>query len=191
MSELISIREASRRLEVSDTAVHKAIKSGRVTVAQMSDVGRPLLSWPECQEQYKANTNPALQRKPPKVEDKPAPRRQKREEDPPPMHASDGGGAIEIHSGMDYMEAKTAREIYAARQGRLVWEQASGKLVEIASVRLDLFKATRAARDLLMTMEDRLSPVLASETDIQAVRAILRDDVRKTCDRLASALGAV
>lgn len=58
MSELIPIREAARRLGVSDTAVHKAIKAGRVTLAAPNPGnGRPRLSWPECSEQWLANSD--------------------------------------------------------------------------------------------------------------------------------------
>ena len=58
MSELIPIREAARRLGVSDTAVHKAIKAGRVTLASPNpDNGRPRLSWPECRDQWLANSD--------------------------------------------------------------------------------------------------------------------------------------
>lgn len=57
--ELISIREASRRIGVSDTAIHKAIKTGRVTVEDRTESGRPLVGWPLAQEQWKANTNEA------------------------------------------------------------------------------------------------------------------------------------
>ena len=59
--ELISIREASRRLGVSDPAVHKAIASGRVTVeGRTQRSGRKLVGWPLAQEQWKANTNEAM-----------------------------------------------------------------------------------------------------------------------------------
>lgn len=58
MSELIPIREAARRLGVSDTAVHKAIKAGRVTIAGRNPANdRPLLSWPECSQQWAANSD--------------------------------------------------------------------------------------------------------------------------------------
>ena len=58
MSELIGIREAARRLGVSDTAVHKAIKSGRVQIAgRTAKSDRPLVSWPEVQTDWHANTD--------------------------------------------------------------------------------------------------------------------------------------
>lgn len=59
MSELIGVREAARRLGVSDTAVHKAIKKGRVTVAGHTETsGRPLLAWPQVAEDWVGNSDP-------------------------------------------------------------------------------------------------------------------------------------
>lgn len=56
--ELIGIREASRRLGVSDTAVHKAIKSGRVTIEGRTESSqRPLVGWPLVQQQWLASTD--------------------------------------------------------------------------------------------------------------------------------------
>ena len=58
MSELIGIREAARRIGVSDTAIHKAIKAGRVEVAGRTETSnRPLLAWPEARDAWLANTN--------------------------------------------------------------------------------------------------------------------------------------
>ena len=56
--ELIAIREAARRLGVSDTAVRKAIASGRVTVAgRTPNSDRPLLAWPQAAEDWNRNSD--------------------------------------------------------------------------------------------------------------------------------------
>ncbi len=56
--EQIGIRECGRRLGVSDTAVHKAIKTGRVTIAGRTPASnRPLVGWPLVRDQWQANTN--------------------------------------------------------------------------------------------------------------------------------------
>lgn len=58
MSELIGIREAARRLGVSDTAVHKAIKAGRVVIAGRTEgSNRPLLAWPAASEDWQRNSD--------------------------------------------------------------------------------------------------------------------------------------
>jgi len=205
MSELIAIREAARRLGVSDTAVRKAITAGRVTVAGHRETnGRPLLSWPECEQQWHANsdaskrthvgptgtsptrnkyagTGPVL---PVTVEAKPQPIAQPAKDEGTELDAE---GDVAIHDGMTLTEAKTAKAIYDARKARMDYEEATGVLVRAEEVRSKVFKMARAARDELTTMEDRLSPILASLTDLNDVRKLLRDETRRICERIASA----
>lgn len=71
-SELISIREFSRRIGVSDVAVHKAIKTGRVTVADRTPKGWPLMAWPDGREEWRQNTSESLRRKEIKLDPVPA-----------------------------------------------------------------------------------------------------------------------
>jgi hypothetical protein len=89
---------------------------------------------------------------------------------------------------MSLTEAKTAKAIYDARMARIEYEESQKILVKAEEVRSAAFKLARAARDELLTIEDRLSPILASETDLTAVRMILREEVRRVCERIA--LGA-
>lgn len=57
-SELISLREAARRLGVSDTAVRKAIETGRIRVASRTEKSdRPLLEWAGLQSAWFANSD--------------------------------------------------------------------------------------------------------------------------------------
>ena len=100
----------------------------------------------------------------------------------------DAEGGVVIHDGMTLTEAKTAKAIYDARMARMEYEEQQRIMVKAADVRDKSFRLARAARDELLTMEDRLSPILASETDLTAVRAILREEVRRVCERIA--LGA-
>lgn len=56
---MIGIREAARRLGVSDTAVHKAIRAGRVQLAKPNpNNGRPRVAWPDVKEQWERNSDP-------------------------------------------------------------------------------------------------------------------------------------
>lgn len=60
MPELIGIREAARRIGVSDTAIQKAIKAGRVQIAGRTETSnRPLVAWPNVKDDYLNNTDVA------------------------------------------------------------------------------------------------------------------------------------
>lgn len=209
MPELIPIREAARRLGVSDTAVRKAIAVGRVLVAGKNQSnGRPLLAWPDCENQWQANSDSSKRThvggtgsserrakysasgpvSPVKLDDQPAASRPKPAPTPKEdADDEDDDSALVIHDGMTLTEAKTAKAIYDARKARREHEEAAGLLVRIEEVRASVFKMCRIARDQLLTMEDRLSPILASQTDITEVRGTLRNEARRICEKLAKA----
>lgn len=201
MSELIAIREAARRLGVSDTAVRKAIAAGRVKVAGQHETnGRPLLAWPECERDWNANSDASKRTH---AGSQGSPRREKYAAGPPvapvtpgaaasppadagpPLPELDPEGGVVIHDSMTLNEAKTAHAIYAARQARLEYEESVGKLIEADQVKAKAFRMARSARDALLTLPDRLAPVLASETDVRVVHQLLLEDIERTCQRIA------
>lgn len=199
MQELIGIREAARRIGVSDTAVRKAIAAGRVKVAGHTETSnRPLVAWPDAQNDWNANsdaskrTHVGSQGSPRRAKDEPKQDFGPRQPEKPSTDLQlDAEGGVVIHDGMTLNEAKTAKAIYDARLARMDYEEQQKVLVKAEEVRAKAFRLARSARDELLTMEDRLSPILASETDLTAVRAILREEVRRVCERLAKTAGEI
>lgn len=206
MHELIAIREAARRLGVSDTAVRKAIAAGRVKVAGHTETSnRPLLAWPDCERDWNANSDagkrthvgsqgstrrakdeaPSQDEVKVHLEAQPHGGALKRSEAVPATVEMDAEGNVVIHDAMTLNEAKTAKAIYDARLARMDFEEQQRILVKAEEVRSAAFKLARGARDELLTMEDRLSPILASETDLTAVRSIIREEIRRVCERIA------
>lgn len=185
MTELIAIREAARRLGVSDTAVHKAIKAGRVTVAGTNEKnGRPLLAWPQAQTDWLANsdstkrTHVGSQGSPERAKyaDKPAETKLPTATDPDEAKAA---------MGPSLAQSRAVREAYQARLAKLEFEQKTGRLVSADEVKARAFRMARGARDALLTMPDRLAPILASSTDVVEVHRLLLDDIERTCARIA------
>jgi hypothetical protein len=196
MSELISIREAARRLGVSDTAVHKAIKSGRVTVAgRTPGSDRPLLDWPQAQTDFIGNSDTAKRSH---VGSRGSP---VRANDPPPQvplatssrmdeqQAPDGvpmaGDVLPGRGGgPNYAQSRAIREAYQARLAKLDFEERSGKLVEVDKVKADAFKVGRTIRDSLLNLPDRIAHELAHETDPAAVHQRLAAEIRQVLEAL-------
>lgn len=162
MSELISIREAARRLGVSDTAVHKAIKAGRVTVAGRTPTSdRPLVSWPQAQTDWLANSDTSKRSH---VGSKGSPRRSADPE--PDVKLATSGRPDEAHTpettpvggdnlprtsaGPSYAQSRAVREAYQARLAKLDFEQKSGKLVDADEVKIAWFKHIKAAQTRIM-----------------------------------------
>jgi hypothetical protein len=206
MTELIAIREAARRLGVSDTAVRKAIAAGRVKVAGNHESnGRPLLAWPDCETEWMRNSD---QTKRSHVGSRGSPMR---DSDPPPrtkLATSNGDGGDEargddlplelddegnpiIRPGISLADAQRVKAIWSARQAQLNFQRDADQLVPKEAVQQRAFKAARNARDALQTMEDRLAPILASLTDLQEVRIVLREDIRRVCERIAADTAAL
>ena len=177
-NELIGVRECARRLGVSDTAVHKAIASGRIMVAaRRPGSGWPLLDFEDVRRRWAENTDFAQQRhangvkedgsivRPPRSGDKrpkaapaPAP-------EPPPAAPQQPQQQEEQRGLPSYNQSRAVREAYAARLARLEYEEKAGKLVSVDAVRVQAFKAHRMIRDAIMNLPDRLSHQLAACDD--------------------------
>lgn len=191
--ELIGIREAARRLGVSDTAVHKAIKAGRVNIAGRTETSqRPLVAWPQTQDDWLANSDGSKRShigstgSPRRAAD-PAP-----EVDLPVSSRPDQGNepdvqqhATTVSAAPSYAQSRAIREAYQARLSKLEFEEKSGKLIDANEVKVRAFRMARNARDALMTLPDRLAPILASSTDVHEVHKLLLEDIERMCKRIA------
>ena len=192
MAELISIREASRRLGVSDTAVHKAIKAGRVHIAgRHAGNDRPLVAWPQVQTDWGANSDSSKRSH---VGSQGSPVRAR---DPEPVvKLATSGQPDEVPppdepvrqaQGPSYAQSRAIREAYQARLAKLDYEERSGKLVAIDQVKASAFKVARTVRDGLLNMPDRVAHELAHETDAAKVHQRLSMEIRTVLESLAAA----
>lgn len=202
--ELIGIRETARRLGVSDTAVHKAIKSGRVKVAGKHPTnGRPLLAWPQVESDWLNHTDNSKRTHvgptgTSKVRSKYAADtpevhlptvNDERPSAPPPVadaprKPDDQGDAVAVKSP-NINQSRAVKEAYAARLAKLDYEERIGKLVPAEQVKVDAFKVARSVRDALMNIPDRVSNLLAAETDPAKVHAMLADEIRIVLSKLS------
>lgn len=187
--ELIAIREAARRLGVSDTAVHKAIKAGRVTVAGTNEKnGRPLVAWPQVRDDWLANSDSSKRTH---VGSQGSPERAKYAKTPAETKLPTASepetetGESKAAAGPSLAQSRAVREAYQARLAKLEFEQKTGRLVSADEVKARAFRMARSARDSLLTMPDRLAPILASSTDVVEVHRLLLEDIERTCARIA------
>jgi hypothetical protein len=185
--ELISIREAGRRIGVSDTAVRKAIDSGRVKVAGHTKGGRPQLAWPDVKDDWLKNsdngrrthvgTQGGVNRTPdavpaivlPTIGDTP----------------TAAGDEVDSNHTPGLNESKAKKEKYLAEIARLEYEAKSGTLVEVSKVKEAAFKLARTVRDGLLNIPDRVSAELAHETDAAKLHARLTAEIRLVLEALA------
>jgi len=182
-SELIPIREAARRLGVSDTAIRKAIAAGRVSIAGRTETSdRPLLAWPQAEQDWLRNTNQNMRshvgNRGSKV----------RKSDPPPvvklLTNTDTSDAGELGvPGLN--ESKAKKEKYLAELARIDFEKAEGKLMEVEKIKASAFKVARTVRDGLLNLPDRIAHELAHETEAAQIHKRLMDEIRTVLEALA------
>jgi hypothetical protein len=87
---------------------------------------------------------------------------------------------------VDLTEARTMHEYAKAQLAELELGERQGQLVAVADMRDAAFRATRAARDLILTVADRLAEVLVGVTDAGVIRRLLREELGRACDELSA-----
>lgn len=204
MTELIGIRECARRLNVSDTAVHKAIKNQRITIAGYTEKSnRPLVSWPQAGEDWAKNSDPLKRThlggsgKSPKraAYSTPAPdiKLETRNEVLTVVASANSGDpmdSVEITEDSTLARSRQISEAYKAKLTRLDFEEKSGKLVPIEKVKDDYFKLARTVRDAILNIPDRIAPELAHETDTARIHMKLTQELHDALLSLSSDIGS-
>lgn len=212
LTGLISIRECARRLEVSDTAIRKAIKTDRVQVAaRHPDNGRPLLDYQDVVKKWKANTDPNMQRNGSgsgfvsptspvanvgggvavSLEAQPhggTPKRSKAEEAPevPASSMAELEGMLTRGEVLSPNQSRQIKEAYSARREKMEFEKEAGMLVDRASVESEMFAIARRVRDSILNVCDRIDAELASMTDPQAINLRLRRELIEAMEGLSN-----
>ena len=170
MSELIGLREYARRRGVTLGAVQKAIRAGRITPIEGKID-------PEVADiQWQRNTNPA--RSSGTASTAPiAPRA--------PAAGSDAGegGADD---GPRLVDVRARREKAMAELAELELAEKRGELVSAQAIERALATKILSVRESLDTLADRITPLLAAETDPAKVYALLRTEIRQVLAQLSS-----
>ena len=162
----ISNRAYAQHRGVSEGAVRKAIKTGRIQTEADGSID-PV----KADAAWDRNTNQAQQREtvvPEKVAAMSPQPQEKR-------------GAVPA-----YQTSRAVRETYAAKMAKLEFEERSGKLVQADEIQVAAFNTARRVRDRLFCIPARLAAVLAAEGDAHAVEKILQKELRDALEELSS-----
>ncbi len=146
----VSIREYARQRGVSDTAVRKAIKQGRITKEPDGsiDIKRADKQWRENTANPKTHTM------------KPVPTSALQDV---ATTLRENGRTVSAH-GSTYLEAKTANEIIKAQTNRLRLKQLKGELIDRKLACDHVFQLGRQERDAWLTWPARVASQMAAET---------------------------
>jgi hypothetical protein len=75
-------------------------------------------------------------------------------------------------------------------QEELAAKQLQGDLLPRAEVSTAAYECARRARDIMLALRDRLSPILASETDVDVIRGLLGKEILQACSEIGTATEA-
>lgn len=167
----ISIRAYARQRGVSDAAVRKAIKAGRVTPLADGTIDPA-----RADKQWGSNTDQAKQRAVPN-EAIQSVRDAVGESTPTPSLSS--GGAT-------FLQARTANEVLKAQTNKVRLAKLKNEVVDRAQAIAHVFKLARTERDAWLNWPARVSAQLAAElhVDPHTLHVAMEREVRRHLDEL-------
>lgn len=156
---------------MSDTAVHKAIKAGRITIAARTpSSGRPLVAWPQAQADWQENSDSSKRthvggtgKSPQRARDAVPPaapvlqtRAQVQAVEAATPAADDfdapaaAGQPAKAVQGPTLAQSKAVREAYLARLAKLEYEREVGKVISADEAKAKWFKHVTAAKTRIL-----------------------------------------
>jgi hypothetical protein len=167
----ISIRAYARHRGVSDAAVRKAIKAGRVTALPDGTIDPS-----RADQQWGSNTDQAKQRAVPNeairsVRDA----------------VGDGAPSASLSAGgTTFLQARTANEVLKAQTNKVRLAKLKNEVVDRAQAIAHVFKMARSERDAWLNWPARVSAQLAAElkVDPHTLHVAMEREVRRHLDEL-------
>lgn len=146
----------------SHVAVLKAINEGRLSSPAVERQGRGWVIDPVLADaQWAGRTDPTGAPQAPN-QDQPT---------------ATGEPAAATRSGPPLSVSKQVKAAYDAKMAELDYKAKAGQLVLITEVKAKAFALARSARDGLLGIPDRISPVLAATSDVTQVHHLLTEEI--------------
>lgn len=168
----LSIRAYARHRGVTDTAVHKAIRAGRITPEADGSI-----------DAAKADSEWVRNSAPPRTGTQArAPRASVPE---PSDTVRDAGTAALPAGGASLLQARTVNEVVKAQTNKVRLARLKGELVERSQVVAHVFKLARDERDAWLNWPARVSAQMAATLEVDphamhlALEAAVRDHLRE------------
>lgn len=195
MATLLTQKEYAERIGVSAPRVTAMKKRGLLVMVDTPEGQR--VDFEATEERRKANTDPIKATANQMgtgtgaqgdLEIAPAPEGEAGadgEEDGEAVNGEDApqaGGGDTYHG--QYMRARAARAVIAAREAELQYKERAGKLVEADAVERAAFERAREVRDQLLAIPVKIAPALALEEDEHVIASMLRKEVAQVLKQL-------
>jgi hypothetical protein len=179
----LSIRAYARHRGVTDTAVHKAIRSGRIEALPDGtiDSDQADAQWARNTSAPKTGTRqPTVKVKVPEVDSDSGGDRSGAGAAP---NTGSGGG-----SGTSLLQARTVNEVVKAQTNKVRLARLKGELIDRPQAIAHVFKLARSERDAWLNWPARVSAQMAAKLEIDAhtMHVALENAVREHLQELGN-----
>jgi hypothetical protein len=166
---LITKSAYARSRGCSPAAVTTAIKSGRIKAAVVKKDGKELLDFEKANDLWTRNT----QQQPPSTQAPAAPLNPPADRD---LRAFIEGLPEDEIPDLNWSRAR--REHYSAEREKIGTLKDRGEVIVRSETRAEAFACARAVRDALLSLADRLAPMLAATADARECHRLLTEEHR-------------
>lgn len=191
----LSIRAYARHRGVTDTAVHKAIRSGRINALADGtiDPDQADAQWERNTSSPKTGTQrPTVKVKVPEV-DGDGGGGGDRGGAGAASNAGTGGGGAGSAGGTSLLQARTVNEVVKAQTNKVRLARLKGELIDRPQAIAHVFKLARSERDAWLNWPARVSAQMAAklELDAHTMHVALENAVREHLQELGNLTASV
>jgi hypothetical protein len=189
----LSIRAYARHRGVTDTAVHKAIRSGRINALSDGtiDPDQADAQWERNTSSPKTGTQrPAVKVKVPEVDGEGGGDRVGASA---ATNTGSGGGGAGGAGGTSLLQARTVNEVVKAQTNKVRLARLKGELIDRPQAIAHVFKLARSERDAWLNWPARVSAQMAAklELDAHTMHVALENAVREHLQELGNLQASV
>lgn len=167
----VSLREFARRNEWNPGYAHKLKMAGRLVMVQEGD--KELVDFEASMRRIEQSRDLGKEHMIDVNAQQRAAHRMPRSDAVDPPNGRAGGSS----TNSTYHQAKTAREVYEAKNAQLDFEERSGRLVNVELVRAKLQAKFAAVREAMRQIPARLTPIVAAESDPMVVQVLMQREI--------------
>ena len=188
----LSIRAYARHRGVTDTAVHKAIRSGRINALADGtiDPDQADAQWERNTSAPKTGTQrPTVKVKVPEIDGDVGGGGERSGAGATNTNSSGGSGA----GGTSLLQARTVNEVVKAQTNKVRLARLKGELIDRPRATAHVFKLARSERDAWLNWPARVSGQLAAKLEIDAhtMHVALENAVREHLQELGNLQASV
>jgi len=189
----LSIRAYARHRGVTDTAVHKAIRSGRINALADGtiDPDQADAQWERNTSSPKTGTQrPTVKIKVPELDGDGG---GERNGAGAAINSSSGGGGAGGAGGTSLLQARTVNEVVKAQTNKVRLARLKGELIDRPQAIAHVFKLARSERDAWLNWPARVSAQMAAklELDAHTMHVALENAVREHLQELGNLQASV